>query len=62
MCSPPLVQFLQEHLRMEDVRQYVLDVLREYAALQRFQPQPSQGAVCYTGKGTPILPGMPVAG
>lgn len=30
-------RFLREHLRMEDVRQYVLDVLKTYSALQTFQ-------------------------
>lgn len=29
--------FLEHHLRMEDVRRYLLDVLRLYAALQTFK-------------------------
>lgn len=52
-------RFLQDHLRMEDVRQYLLDVLREYAALQQFRPQPSRGAVCYTGRRLLQLFGIP---
>jgi Glycosyl transferase family 90 len=29
--------FLEQHLRMDDVRRYLLDVLRLYAALQTFK-------------------------
>ena len=35
---------------MEDVRLYIRDALRQYAALQVFKPQPSWNAVCYTGE------------
>lgn len=41
--------FLTDHLRMEDVRRYLLDVLRLYAALQTFEVQPTKNAVCYDG-------------
>lgn len=47
---PHALQFLHDHLRMEDVRLYLLDVLIEYAALQRFQPRPLQESICYTGE------------
>jgi Glycosyl transferase family 90 len=41
-----LPQFLADHLRMEDVRLYLRDLLREYAALQTFQPFRSEEARC----------------
>lgn len=34
---------------MKDVRLYIRDALRQYAALQVFKPQTSLNAVCYTG-------------
>ena len=34
---------------MTDVRLYIRDALRQYAALQTFKPQPSLNALCYTG-------------
>ncbi|GAB4823426.1 hypothetical protein N2152v2_010472 [Parachlorella kessleri] len=42
-------KFLREHLRAEDVRLYLRDLLQEYGKLLKFQPKPSQGAVCYSG-------------
>ena len=45
------VQFIDDHVQMEDVRLYVKDVLKEYASLQTAtQIQPSWNAVCYTGQ------------
>ena len=44
------VQFMTDHVRMEDVRLYIRDVLREYAALQTFRPKPTWDSVCYTGE------------
>jgi hypothetical protein len=41
--------FLEQRLRMEDVRRYLLDTLRLYASLQTFQVQPPEQAVCYDG-------------
>jgi protein glucosyltransferase len=38
-------EFIERHLTLDDVRQYWLDVLREYAALQRFRPQRADGFV-----------------
>ena len=35
--SNQAARFLREHLRMEHLRQYVLDVFKTYAALQTFQ-------------------------
>lgn len=47
LVTPPLVpQFLKEHLRLEDVRLYTLDLMVEYSALQRFTPFRSEGARC----------------
>jgi len=42
---PP--QFLKRHVRMEDARQYIADVLAAYGELMTFQPAPRPGAVCY---------------
>lgn len=41
---------MTENVRMEDVRLYIRDVLKEYASLQTFKPKPSWNAVCYTGQ------------
>lgn len=41
---------MADHVRMEDVRLYIRDVLKEYAALQTFKPQPAWESVCYTGE------------
>lgn len=35
---------------MADVRLYIRDLLREYAALQAFYPQKKPNSVCYTGR------------
>jgi hypothetical protein len=43
-CLTP--QFLADHVRLEDVRLYLRDLLREYAALQTFQPFRSEEARC----------------
>jgi hypothetical protein len=40
------LQFLADHVRLEDVRLYLRDLLREYAALQTFQPFRSEEARC----------------
>lgn len=40
------VQFLADHVRLEDMRLYLRDLLREYAALQTFQPFRSEEARC----------------
>lgn len=51
----PALQFVGDHLGMADVRLYIRDVLREYAALQVFDDnlwtrvQPSWNAVQYSG-------------
>ncbi len=45
------MQFIEDHVQMEDVRLYVKDVLKEYASLQTApQIKPSWNAVCYTGQ------------
>lgn len=45
------VQFIEDHVQMEDVRLYIKDVLKEYASLQTAtQIKPSWNAVCYTGQ------------
>lgn len=44
------LQFLAEHVQMDDVRLYIRDALKEYARLQTFAPRPSWNAVCYTGR------------
>lgn len=44
-------QFVKRHVRMRDVRLYIRDVLREYAALQKFKPKPGPGV-----GGLPCLP------
>ena len=41
---------MAKHVRMEDVRLYIRDVLKEYAALQTFRPKPTWNSVCYTGE------------
>ncbi|KAL4422975.1 hypothetical protein ABPG75_009172 [Micractinium tetrahymenae] len=41
-------RFVLEHVRMPDVFLYMRDLLRAYAALQRFRPAPFKSA-CYTG-------------
>lgn len=46
----PRAQFVRDHVRMADVRLYVRDLLREYAALQTFVPRRRQNSVCYTGR------------
>lgn len=43
-------QFVRDHLRMTDVRLYIRDLLREYAALQAFVPVKKPNSVCYTGQ------------
>jgi len=50
VTAKPFVQFMNDHVRMEDVRLYIRDVLKEYAALQTFKAQPSWNSVCYTGE------------
>ncbi len=45
----PTPQFLWEHLRHEDVRLYLKDLLLEYGALMRYKPNPVREAICYTG-------------
>ena len=45
------MQFIEDHVQMEDVRLYIRDVLKEYASLQTAtQIKPSWNAVCYTGQ------------
>ena len=44
------MQFLADHVQMDDVRLYIRDALKEYARLQTFAPRPSWNAVCYTGR------------
>lgn len=41
---------MNDHVRMEDVRLYIRDVMKEYAALQTYKARPSWDAVCYTGE------------
>eukprot|EP00887_Chlorella_sp_A99_P001327 scaffold14.g1327.t1 len=41
--------FLQQHMRLEDAREQLLAVLREYAGLQRFRPKRHKRARCITG-------------
>ena len=38
--------FLDAHLRMTDVRRYLLDLLKTYAALQTFKVRASDCVVC----------------
>ena len=38
--------FLDAHLRMKDVRQYLLDLLKTYSALQTFQVRDADWVVC----------------
>ena len=46
-----LVQFIEDHVQMEDVRLYIKDVITQYASLQMAtQVKPSWNAVCYTGQ------------
>ena len=45
------LQFIEDHVQMEDVRLYIKDVLKEYASLQTASEiKPSWNAVCYTGQ------------
>ena len=45
------MQFIEDHVQMEDVRLYIKDVLKEYASLQTAaRIKPSWNAVCYTGQ------------
>lgn len=45
------LQFIKDHVQMEDVRLYIKDILKEYASLQTAaQIKPSWNAVCYTGQ------------
>ena len=45
------VQFMQDHVQMQDVRLYIRDVLKEYASLQTAtEIKPSWNAICYTGQ------------
>lgn len=45
------MQFIENHVQIEDVRLYIKDVLKEYASLQTAtQIKPSWNAVCYTGQ------------
>ena len=37
--------FIEKHLTLEHVRRYWLDLLEDYAALQRFEPKPDPGLV-----------------
>ncbi|PSC76631.1 O-glucosyltransferase 1-like [Micractinium conductrix] len=41
-------RFVREHVRMQDALLYIRDLLRSYAALQRFKPEPVK-STCYTG-------------
>lgn len=41
---------MTDHVRMEDVRLYIRDVLKEYAAMQTFKPEPTWDSACYTGE------------
>lgn len=42
-------EFLRQHVRMKDVREYIRDALIMYSSLQDFQPAVVEGAECYTG-------------
>ena len=42
-------RFVQDHVRMQDVLMYIRDLLRSYAALQRFKVKPLAKSACYTG-------------
>lgn len=44
------VQFVRDHIRMDDVRLYIRDALKEYASLQSGDVQPTWNADCYTGE------------
>ena len=45
------MQFIEDHVQMEDVRLYIKDLITEYASLQsKSQVKPSWNAVCYTGQ------------
>ena len=49
LCLP--LQFIEDHVQMEDVRLYIKDVLKEYASLQTASEiKPSWNAICYTGQ------------
>lgn len=45
-----MLQFVRDHVRMHDVRLYIRDLLREYAALQKFKPKKHTNSICYTGR------------
>ncbi len=45
-----LLQFMEEHVTMQHVKRYALEVLQQWAALQTFEPQVIPGARCYQGK------------
>lgn len=46
-----VLQFIEDHVQMEDVRLYIKDIITEYASLQtETQIKPSWNAVCYTGQ------------
>ena len=46
-----LLQFIEDHVQMEDVRLYIKDIITEYASLQTAtEVKPSWNAVCYTGQ------------
>ena len=47
-CWP--AQFVRDHIRMDDVRLYIRDALKEYASLQSGDVQPTWNADCYTGE------------
>ena len=52
-CRQPcamLLQFMEEHVTMQHVKRYALEVLQQWAALQTFEPQVIPGARCYQGK------------
>ncbi|KAK9835269.1 hypothetical protein WJX74_010474 [Apatococcus lobatus] len=42
--------FVRDHIRMDDVRLYIRDALKEYASLQSGDVQPTWNADCYTGE------------
>ena len=45
-----LLQFMDEHVTMQHVKRYALEVLQQWAALQTFEPQVIPGARCYKGQ------------
>ena len=50
VCNGLLSQFLAKHVRMEDVRLYVRDLLVEYAKLQRSRVWRAPGSTCVNWK------------